>query len=427
MSYKIAVVGLWHLGEIYSAGLAECGHQIVGLDEDERVIKNFYKNIPPLAEPKLVELLQSNQAKGRLCYTTDFSLIKDCNVIWLALDTPVDNRDNINLAVVYNALKKSLSFLKDGVLIVISSQVPVGSSEKIKKFIFKYRPKLKFDYVYAPENLRLGEAIECFLKPDRIIIGADSEAGFNKMTEIFSSLKTKILKMSPASAEMAKHALNAFLATSLSFTYDLADICEKVGADIIAVAKALRSDSRIGSRAYLDASLGFSGGTLGRDLKILLAAAKDNSINAPVIRNVFFRNKNRKNLAAKILIKELGSLKNKHIAIFGLTYKAGTGTLRRSLALEIAKILKNKGAILKLYDSQAQRDDIESDPYKAAEGAQAVLFVTPSPGFQNFDFVQLRKAMKKPALFWDTRNFFCNEADNLRRIGFRYLGMGRQL
>lgn len=423
--YKIAVVGLWHLGEVYSVGLAELGHKVVGISDDKVVIENLFRNIPPLAEPKLVDLLKSNQAQGRLFYTTDFSLIKDCNIVWLTLDTPVDGRDNIDSTIVYDTLKKSLPFLRNGVLVVVSSQVPVGSSDKIKKLIYNHRPHLRFDYVYAPENLRLGEAVKCFLNPDRIVVGAESKLGFSKIAAIFSGLETEIIRMSPASAEMTKHALNAFLATSLSFTYDIADICEKVGADITDVMKALRLDGRIGSRAYLDASLGFSGGTLGRDLKILLSAAVNNAVTLPIIKSVIIKNQNRKNLAVSILAEKLGDLRGKHIAIFGLTYKSGTSTLRRSLALDVAKGLKRKGARLHLYDPQARRHDIENDPYRAAAGVQAVVVMTPGPEFKNLDLVKLRKVMEKPALFWDTRNFFHGQEEKISLAGFTYWGIGR--
>lgn len=423
--YKIAVLGLWHLGEIYSAGLAELGHQVVGIDADPAVIKNFLKNTPPLSEPRLADLIKSNQASGRLTYTTDFTRIKDCNVLWITFDTPVDDNDNVNLSQIYYALEKSLPYLQANILLVISSQLPIGTSKKIKEYITKKKPDLKFDYVYTPENLRLGEAVQCFLKPERIVVGTDSSAAFNKIQDILSGLRTDLIKMSSASAEMAKHALNAFLATSLSFIYDIADVCEATGADVVEVTKALRADSRIGYGAYLDASLGFSGGTLGRDLQILLSLSKDKSVALPVIESVFKKNRKRGDLVLSRLKTELGDLEGKSITVFGLTYKAGTSTLRRSLAMEIVEKLRMAGVSLRLYDPQADRADILRDPYEAVIGARAVIIMTPWPEFKNLDLARLRKKMLDPAIFFDTRNFFYDKEEEIKTAGFQYLGIGR--
>jgi len=291
--YKIGVLGLWHLGEIFSSGLAHLGHKVVGIGDDIKVIQDLSQCLPPLPEPGLEDLLRSNIEAGRLSFTDNVKEIRDCNVLWVAFDTPVNEKDVADMKVIYGALKKVLPYLQEGVLIAVSSQLPAGSSKKIKEIISELRPSLHFDYVYTPENLCLGKAVECFFNPDRIVIGADSEKAAEKIRDIFLGIETDFLCMSVASAEMSKHALNAFLATSLSFIYDISDICEIVGADITEVSAALRSDSRIGRQAYLDSSIGFSGGTLGRDLKALMAVAKDNSLTLPVISSVFEKNVKR--------------------------------------------------------------------------------------------------------------------------------------
>ncbi|MEK7654172.1 MAG: nucleotide sugar dehydrogenase [Patescibacteria group bacterium] len=424
-NYKIAVVGLWHLGEIYSSGLASLGHQVIGISEDALVIENLSKNIPPLAEPRLEDLIKSDVAAGRLSFSGDFSKVKDCNVLWLTFDTPVDDQDKVDLSVIYDALEKSLPHLQNNSLIVITSQIPVGTSRKICDLISKKNPALKFDYVYTPENLRLGEAVKCFLEPGRIVVGADTDQAFSKISEIFSPLKTEILKMSVASAEMAKHALNAFLATSLSFINDVADVCEAVGADVSDVARALRSDPRIGQRGYVDASLGFSGGTLGRDLRALEEIARDKDLDLPVITNVYFKNKNRLQKVLQKLNGELGSLAGKTIALFGITYKAGTSTLRRSQALEVAALLTTAGAKVKMHDPSAEREDISKDPYSAADGAAAIVLMTPWPEFKNLDFKKLRERMQAPAVFYDTRNLLKDLSSAIEGSGLKYIGLGR--
>jgi UDPglucose 6-dehydrogenase len=433
-TYTIGVLGLWHLGEIYTAGLSELGHKVVGIGDDKAVVENLSRDIPPLPEPQLEKLLESNRKAGRLKFTEDISEVRNCNVLWITFDTPVDDNDEADLTVVYDALLKAIPHLQNGVLLVVTSQVPVGTSQKIKDFIHAKRPDITFDYVYTPENLRLGEAVRCFFEPGRIVIGAETQEAFQKIEEIFSGLHAEFMRMSPPSAEMAKHALNAFLATSVSFINDIADICEQVGADVLDVVKALRSDPRVGEKAFLSPGLGFSGGTLGRDLKALSAVSKNFNVNPLVIESVYKKNALRKNLVMDRLLSKLGNMKGKTIAIFGLTYKAGTKTLRRSRALEVAKDLSGADALVRLHDPYADKEEIPhiantiffSDPYEAAENAHAVVLVTPWPEFKNLDFKKLKSVVQPPNLFFDTANFLSNKMTDISSMGFIYLGIGRR-
>jgi len=340
------------------------------------------------------------------------------------MDTPVNDEDKPDTKIIFDLLGKSLPFVQQNVLIVISSQLPVGTSKKIIKFIKEKRSDLKFDYVYSPENLRLGGAVNCFFNPERIVAGTDSPKALEKMKEIFAELNCPVLGMSPESAEVAKHALNAFLATSLTFAYDIADVCEKTGADILDVKKALVSDSRIGVKAYLDPSLGFSGGTLGRDLNAILDIMKESGATLPVIESVLKKNGNRKNLVVDILSREMGTLMGKIVTILGATYKAGTPTLRRSLPMEVKKILEDNGASVKIFDAGAE-GDFSKDPYEAAAEADAVVAITPGPELKGMDFAKLKQIMKNPAVFFDTRNFFADRETEIRSVGFKYVGMGR--
>lgn len=432
--YKIAVLGLWHLGEIYSAGLSDLGHQVVGLSEDESLISNFQKNIPPLPEPNLEETLKNNQAVGRLTFSADFSKIEGCDVLWVTFDTPVNNQDEVDLTLIWSALGKSLPHLKNQSLIIISSQIPVGTSNKICEFINQKRPDLNFDYIYSPENLRLGEALECFKNPGRIVFGAFSSKASEKFEDILSGLKTEFIEMSPVSAEMSKHAINAFLATSVSFINDLSDLSEKVGADIIDVSRALKSEPRIGPKAFLSAGIGFAGGTLGRDLQALIKSAKDQNISLPVIESIYEKNKNRAEAILNILQKNLGDFKNKKISILGLTYKPGTRTLRRSRSLEIALKLKNLGARLSLCDPQVDEKELASfgdfdfsrDPYQAVANAEAVIVATPWPEFRDLDFQKLKEVASSNAIIFDTSNFFLEKESIIKKVGFIYLGIGRK-
>lgn len=431
--YTIAVIGLWHLGEIFSAGLAELGHTVIGIDNDKKVIADLGKGIPPLVEPGLAELVKKNTAKKQLSFSTKLEELKNCDVVWLVFDTPVTKQDEADLKPIWNFFKLATPLFKKDCLIIISSQVPVGSCQKIQEFIHEKRSDLKFDLAYVPENLQLGQAVKSFFEPKRIVVGATSAAVIKKIEEIFSPLHTTILPMNIASAELSKHALNSFLATSLSFIYDIADVAKAYGSDVVEVTRALRSDERIGQGAYLDASIGFSGGTLARDLKTLLKKASEAQIDLPVISGVFKKNKVRRDLVAKYLTEHLGSLQGKKIAIFGLTYKSGTATLRRALALEIIPKLLIAGAIVHAHDPMADPEEIKkalsvkffASPYDCARACQAVVIITNWPEFKKLDLKKLKSCLKSPFLFFDTRNFFYDQEEDIRRAGFTYIGIGR--
>ena len=303
---KIGVIGLWHLGEVYASCLADLGNLVVGFDADEEVVNNLNCGILPLQEPNLEKILRKNIKSGQLKFTTDFKLLATCDAIWVTIDTPVDKLNNANPNKVFVQIKKSLPYLKNGIFIIVSSQLPVGSFNKLSKLIKSSRKNFRFDYAYLPENLRLGEAVKSFMQPSRIVIGIDNMERKEEVMRIFRKLKTNILTVSIVSSEMIKHATNAFLATSLSFIYDIADICEAVGADVVEVSKALYADERIGGKAYLDASAGFSGGHLERDLQYLRKEGKSKKINLPVINSVIRKNKHRSQIVFRKITPLLG-------------------------------------------------------------------------------------------------------------------------
>ncbi|MBI5413008.1 UDP-glucose/GDP-mannose dehydrogenase family protein [Candidatus Peregrinibacteria bacterium] len=430
--YTIAVVGLWHLGEIFSAGLADLGHTVIGIDSDKKIVANFQKGIPPLAERGLADLIKKNTDKKRLSFSAKLEELKNCDIVWLAFDTPVTKHDEVDLKPIWDFFKLAIPLFKQNSLIAISSQIPVGSCQKIQKFINEKRPKLAFDLAYVPENLQLGQAVKSFFEPKKIVVGAAKKTVIKKIEEIFAPLHTVILPMKIASAELSKHALNSFLATSLSFIYDIADVAKAYGADIVEVTRALRSDERIGQKAYLDASIGFSGGTLARDLRILLKKADEVQIDLPVISGVFKKNKVRRDLAVKYLTEHLGSLQGKKIAVFGFTYKSGTATLRRALALEIIPKLLTAGAIVRVHDPMADPEEVKkalsvkffANPYNCAKDCHAVMIITNWLEFKKLNLKKLKLCLKSPFLFFDTRNFFYDQEKSIRRVGFTYIGIG---
>jgi UDPglucose 6-dehydrogenase len=428
---KVCVIGLWHLGCVYSACLAGFGYSVTGVDGNTERVKNLNKGIPPVFEPELEELIINNIESGHLTYTTDMeNAVCNCPYIIIAFDTPVDDNDEVDLSPITNTCKRIAPYLNNGCVLIISSQVPVGTCEKIKAMIMKENPSLDFDIACCPENLRLGKAIAYFKNPDRIIIGADSDDTLYKTEKFFSVVPAPAIKMGLKSAEMTKHALNAFLATSISFSSEIANICDEVGADALKVALALRSESRIGHGIPLLPGLGFAGGTLARDLKILKKSGSENNYETPLIDSVLTVNKRQNGIVIRKLEKVFGSLAGLNIGILGITYKPGTSTLRRSSSLEIIAELVKKGAKVKAFDPKADMDEVKQhvvfdfcdDAYAVAQNSDALILITEWLEFKLLDYERIKKIMKKPVLI-DARNML--DMEQMKILGFIYLGIGR--
>jgi UDPglucose 6-dehydrogenase len=427
---KVCVIGIWHLGAVYSACLADLGYRVVGVDNDKKRVKDLANGVPPVFEPGLGELITGGLRSGRLSYTTSLAdAVKGAAYILITFDTPVDDNDEADLSPIFDTVLKLAGYLKNGATVVVSSQVPVGTCERIKSLIKEENPSLEFDIACSPENLRLGQAIDYFKKPDRIIIGADSEATLDRVENLFRVIPTPKLRMNLKSAEMSKHAINAFLATCVCFANEIANLCDEVGADAMKVAEALKSESRIGAKLPLLPGLGFAGGTLARDIKILKKLGKNSGYQTSLIDGVLAVNQNQNSLVARKLKKIHGSLRGLTVGILGLTYKAGTSTMRRSAALEIIHDLTQLGAIVRAYDPKADLSEIQGhlefefcrEPYAVAKGADALVLVTDWPEFKELDFDRIKSLMRKPVLV-DARNMFYDRA--LAGKGFLYTGVG---
>ncbi len=342
---KICVFGLWHLGCVTAACLSDKGFDVVGLDPDKNVVDNLNKGIPPISEPGLEELIEKNLDEN-LHFTTDIqSALKDADVVWITFDTPVDDNDNADEIYVKQQIMSLFPYLQSGMTVLISSQLSVGSTRKIEEEYKKLFKNPNVYFVYSPENLRLGKAIEIFNNPERIIIGYNKYPG-NNIFEILYNFSSYIISMSPESAEMTKHALNSFLATEIAFINEIATICEKTGADIRDVERGLKSDSRIGEKAYLKAGSAFAGGTLARDLRFLYSIKITPQISATLESN-----DHHKFWALHILHEHFDfDFIGKSVAVLGLTYKPDTNTLRRSSSVELCKKLVEFGANIKTHD-----------------------------------------------------------------------------
>lgn len=428
---KVCVLGIWHMGSVYSACLADLGYFVVGWDRDAEKVAELNKGIPPLFEPGLEELLISNLNQKRLSYTTDLSqAAKGSSYVLITFDTPVNEQDEVDLSEIFDTALELSRHLENGSVIIVSSQVPVGTCEQIRSLIRQSNPSLDFDIAYSPENLRLGQAIEDFKNPQRIIIGADSNSTLDRVEELFSVTSAPKLRMNLRTAEMTKHALNAFLGMSISFINEIANLCDELGADVLKVATALRMDERIGQKAPLQPGLGFAGGTLARDLKILQNLGNRFHYETHLVNGVLRVNEQQNKLVIRKLEKIYGSVENLSVGILGLTYKAGTSTLRRSVALEIIRDLTDKGAMVKAYDPKASLEEIGqhkefefcSDPCAVARNSDALVIVTEWPEFKSLDFDLFRSIMKGAVLF-DTQNMLDDE--QMTGKGFLYFGVGR--
>ena len=352
---KICVQGLWHLGSVTAACLASVGHDVVGLDGDSNNISNLNQGKAPLFEPGLDEMIQNEINEGHLRFVqSSREAVADVEVLWVTFDTPVDEEDHADVEFVLGKIKSVLPELNDGTVVLISSQIPVGSIKKLEHFVKDNYIKKQICFAYSPENLRLGKSIDVFLNPDRIVVGTRNDETKEKLKKLFSPITNKIEWMSVESAEMTKHAINAFLATSVTFANELAAICELYGADAKEVERGLKTESRIGPRAYLSPGGPFAGGTLARDIDFLDKAAQEKALAVPLLQSVRVSNNEHKKWTKRKLSEKFTPLNKLSIAIWGLTYKPETSTLRRSLAVALCDWLIEEGANVRVYDPAVQ-------------------------------------------------------------------------
>lgn len=428
---NVLVVGLWHQGIVAAACLADWGYKVLGVDVNKEVIKSLRSGRAPIYEPHLDELL----AKGLQSNNLSFSIIsQDCaqnaNVVLIAHDTPVDANDLSDLEPVFSDIKNIAGHLSDGVVVHITAQVPVGSCDQIIEIIKSINPKLKFLLAYSPENLRLGQAIERFKKPMLPIIGSDNVDAYNFLSNFYKSCQVEWQFCSLRTAEMSKHALNAFLATSVTFANELGNLCDEVGADGHRLAQLLRLEPRIGSKAMLMPGLGFSGGTLARDIQTLRQIGKNFILPTTMFDGVWAANQHQNQLVVRKLSKYFGAKwPGINICVFGLTYKPDTSTLRRSASIEIISELVKCGAHISSSDPMADREELKElsylnfyeDPIAAARGADALVLITPWNSYKDLNFNELSKAMRGK-LILDTANLWNRES--VQAAGFEYINIG---
>src|SRR3989344_8264919 len=348
---KVCVQGLWHLGPVTAACLASVGHDVDGMAFEKDTIQGLQLDKPPISEPGLAELIQKGREAGRLSFfTSPREALNGVELLWVTYDTPVNENDEADVDFVVEQLTLALPHLAVGTTVLISSQMPVGSIRRLESIAQKLCPTKSIGFAYSPENLRLGKALDVFLKPDRIVVGVRSSQDKERIDRLLRPITDRIEWMSVESAEMTKHAINAFLAISVVFANEIASICELVGADAKEVERGLKSESRIGPKAYLSPGAAFAGGTLARDIAFLNHVGEQKKLVTPLLSSVRPSNDEHKLWIKRKLQSLFPGFPRIKVAMWGLTYKPGTDTLRRSLAVELCNWLIKQGMEVCVHD-----------------------------------------------------------------------------
>ncbi len=403
---RVAVFGLWHLGVVTAACLAEAGVPTLGLDPDTGVVAALAAGRAPLLEAGLEPALAAGLASGTLRFSADPAAVAEADLVWVTFDTPVDAADQADHGAVLDAVAGLFPQLRDGMVVLVSSQLPVGSVARLEAGFAAVAAGRRVGFACSPENLRLGQAMASFRQPGRIVIGTRQPWVREVLAPLLGRFCAELTWVSVESAELAKHALNAFLATSVTFMNEVAQLCERVCADAAEVEAALRSEPRIGRQAYIRPGAGFAGGTLARDVRFLEAAGRAQGLELPLLGAIMPSNIRHLNWPMAQLQRRLGSLAGRCIAVLGLAYKPGTSTLRRSAALALCQALAQAGALVRVHDPGAAALPPEaaagllrtSTASAALAGAEAAVLATAWPEYRELEPDAVLAAMARPLL-----------------------------
>lgn len=400
----IGVLGLWHLGSTIAAGWLSIGRTVIAVDPDPVRAGSLARGHAPVREPSVDEVLTAAIRDSRLNVSTRLYALAPCQVVFVAHDTAVDEQDRSDLSTLERDLLACVPHLSRGAHIVVSAQTPAGTCKTLRARVKAERPDLELASV--PENVRLGEALESYLHPGQVVVGTESDDARDHIAALFQPLGARVVSTDLTTAEFCKHAINAFLGTSVAVANECADLAQHLGADYSIVAAVLRSDPRIGPRGYVTPGVGVSGGTLGRDLRVLDSLSVDIFRYAENLFGTVWRaNARRADLFARNLADVAGT--GGAVAVLGLTYKPGTSTLRRSLPLSVVGKLLRLGIRVAAHDPMADWFEadkpaglvIAADPYEAASSADVLTFMTAWPQYQHLDPVRLASAMRGSKVF----------------------------
>ena len=429
------MIGSGYVGLVSGACFADFGHTVKCIDKDESKIAALLAGRIPIFEPGLDRLVESNVSAGRLSFSTDLAAgVAEADAVFIAVGTPSRRGDgHADLSYVYAASEEIAKALTGFTVIVDKSTVPVGTGDEVERIIRETNPDADFAVVSNPEFLREGAAIEDFKRPDRVVIGGDDPRALEVMRSIYRPLtlgRSPIIEMSRRGAELTKYAGNAFLATKITFINEIADLCEKVGADVQDVARGIGLDNRIGSK-FLHAGPGYGGSCFPKDTLALLKTAQDYEAPQRIVEAVVAVNDNRKRAMGRKVIQAIGGdARGKTVAILGLTFKPNTDDMRDSPAIAIIQTLQDAGAAVRAHDPEGTdqaRKVLENvtyceGPYEAMEGADALVIVTEWDAFRALDLQRASKLLKSPVLL-DLRNIYPREF--AEGAGFTYYAIGR--
>jgi UDPglucose 6-dehydrogenase len=435
---QVSIIGTGYVGLVSGTCFSEMGHKVTCIDYDQSKIDLLKTGTSPIYEPGLSEMLTRNIEKNRIHFSTSYDSIKTSQVIFLAVGTPSDDEGRANLTYLMSAVDAILPHLNDQAVVVIKSTVPVGTNQLIRERIKNQTTKSIY-VVNNPEFLKEGSAIDDFMKPDRVVIGHDSEFAASLMNELYAPLVLQgnpIYMMSNLSAEMTKYAANCFLATKISFINEMARLCDLTGADIEQVRKGITSDKRIGSH-FLYPGPGYGGSCFPKDVKALIATAKDYDYNLKIVQAAEDVNKSQKSYMVEKIKHHYGSdLNGKIFAVWGVAFKPNTDDIRETPAIDLIKGLNQLGASVQFYDPIAA-DNFEKlaksekfnarrvdEPMQCLEGCDGLVLMTEWAEFRSPDYQEIKKFLKQPVVF-DARNLF--KTDKLKQAGLTYYAIGKKI
>ncbi len=430
---RIAMIGTGYVGLVSGACLSEFGHDVVCIDKDAAKVADLRAGTIPIFEPGLDEVVAANVRAGRLSFATSMAqAVAEAEAVFIAVGTPSRRGDgHADLTYVFAAAEELAAHLGAYTVVVTKSTVPVGTSRRVKEIIARARPGAAFDVCSNPEFLREGSAIDDFRRPDRVVVGCDSDRARDVIREIYRPLylhETPILFTSPESSELIKYAANAFLATKITFINEMADLCEKVGADVQDVARGIGLDGRIGSK-FLHAGPGFGGSCFPKDTLALLKTSQDSGAPARIVEAVIGVNEARKVAMAKKIERAFGGVGGKTIAVLGLTFKPNTDDMRDAPSLVVVPHLANAGAAIRAYDPEGAKEarkllgiELHKSAYEALNGADGVVILTEWNEFRALDFARMKSLLKRP-LMVDLRNIY--RPSQMAAAGFTYVSVGR--
>ena len=430
---RIAMIGSGYVGLVSGACLSEFGHEVVCVDKDAAKVETLRAGGIPIFEPGLDDVVAANAKAGRLSFDTDLAkAVRSADAVFIAVGTPSRRGDgHADLSYVFAAAEEIAAALDGYTVVVTKSTVPVGTSRKVEAIIRGKRADARFDMASNPEFLREGSALEDFRRPDRVVVGCDTEQAREAMREVYRPLflnETPILFTSRETSELIKYAANAFLATKITFINEMADICEKVGGDVQDVARGIGLDGRIGKK-FLHAGPGYGGSCFPKDTLALVQTAQELGAPTRIVEAVVAVNDDRKLAMARKIEAAFGGVNGKTIAVLGLTFKPNTDDMRDAPSLVILPYLQKAGATIRAFDPEGHKEaakhlqvDYRAGVYDALDGADGVVILTEWNEFRALDFAKVKAALKAP-LMVDLRNIY--RPSQMTEAGFKYISVGR--